>query len=269
MQEKYPLREKSNQRISSNTGRRWKLAAATVMALAVVLAPAARDPGFDGVVNTAPGEHQHIKLPDGSVAHVGTSSQLKIVFSGKQRLAHLYYGEAVFEVAKDPTRPFTVTTPLIDVTAVGTRFGVSVNRGVIATVSEGAVRITAHDDPDSVAATPLRAGQQLRVSDNAHTQREFALVDATRALQWADGYLEFNTGQTIGEIAREFNRHNVAQIEIEQPDIAARPIQGSYSFRVDASAAFARLIAAHYRLELIEDRTGEVTRLRLVERQRQ
>lgn len=239
------------------------------MTLAVVLVPAARGPGYDGMVITAPGEHQHIKLPDGSVAHVGTSSQLKIVFSGAQRRAHLDHGEAVFEVAKDPTRPFTVTTHLIDVTAVGTRFGVSVNPDVIATVSEGVVRITAHDDPDSVAATPLRAGQQLRVSDNAHTQREFALVDATRALQWADGYLDFYTGQTIGEIAREFNRHNVAQIEIEQPAIAARPIQGSYNFRVDESARFARIIAIHHSLALIEDRTGEVTRLRLVERQRQ
>jgi transmembrane sensor len=34
-------------------------------------------------------------------------------------------GEAVFEVVKDPLRPFIVTTDIGDVRAVGTEFGVS------------------------------------------------------------------------------------------------------------------------------------------------
>jgi ferric-dicitrate binding protein FerR (iron transport regulator) len=97
-------------------------------------------------------------------------------------------------------------------------------------------------------------------------QHKVAPVDAARTLQWADGWLEFKSGQTIGEAAREFNRHNIEQIEIEQPAIAARELQGPYRFAVDSSAVFARTIAANNDLVLIEDRTGEVPRLRLAER---
>lgn len=262
-----PLTAERAQRIHSKTGQLWKHAAvAACVALSILLAIATGDFRLDGTVSTAAGQLQHLTLPDGSVAHLGTRTQLTIQFSDGQRVVHLHQGEAVFEVAKDPDRPFIVTTPLVDVTAVGTRFGVSIHLGVTATVSEGVVQVTAHDNPDDAGVTLLRAGQQLRMSDNTLTQRQVIPVDATRALQWADGWLVFKSGQTIGEAVREFNRHNVVQIEIEQPAIGARELEGPYRFSVDASAVFARTVAANNDLVLVEDRSGKVIRLRLVER---
>lgn len=145
------------------------------------------------------------------------------------------------------------------------------NVGVVATVSEGVVKITAHNNPDTTEVTFLRAGQQLRVSDNALTQPKVAMVDAARTLEWADGWFTIGGTQTLGEVVREFNRHNVVQIEIEQPAMAALKRERIYSYRFDSfgvgsSTSFAQTIAKTYGLELIEDRTGKVRRLRLVER---
>jgi transmembrane sensor len=252
---------------NNRTGQRWKVAAmAAGVVLSILLTIATREPRIDNVVSTAAGQHQDIELPDGSVTHVGTSSQVRIVFNGEQRIVHLYQGEAVFDVEKDPARPFTVITHLIDVTAVGTRFGVAKDVGVVATVSEGVVKITAHDNPDIAEVTLLRAGQQLRVSDNSLTPSQVAHLDATRALQWADGSLGFTAHQTIGEAVQEFNRHNVVQIEIEQSAIAAIELEGPYRYSIHSPATFARDVAANNGLVLLEDRTGKVTSLRLVER---
>lgn len=262
-----PLTEERDQRLHGKTGQLWKFAAvAAGIALSILLAIAIREPRIDDMVSTAAGQQLHIELPDGSVTHVGASSQLRIVFNGEQRVVHLYQGEAVFDVEKDPTRPFSVTTPVIDVTAVGTRFGVEMDFGVTATVSEGVVKITAHHNPDTAAVTLLRAGQQLWVSNDAPTQREVALVDATRTLQWADRWLSFKAGQTIGEAVGEFNRHSAVQIEIEQPAIAARELRGPNRFVVNRAEAFAQTVAANNDLVLIKVRSGDVTRLRLVER---
>jgi transmembrane sensor len=258
--------DRHNGKIDRKTGQLWKIAAAAAgMTLTMLLAIAISESRLD-TVSTAAGQHQHMTLSDGSVTHLAANTRLKIEFSGEQRVVHLHQGEAVFTVAKDSARPFTVTTALVDVTAVGTRFGVSMDQDVLVIVSEGVVRITAHGNPDDAEVTILRAGEQLRVFGGTLIQHKVALVDAARTLQWADGWLEFKSGQTIGEAAREFNRHNIEQIEIEQPAIAARELQGPYRFTVDSSAVFARTIAANNDLALIEDRTGKVLRLRLVER---
>jgi transmembrane sensor len=245
--------------------RHWKIAAmAAGLALTTLLAIVASEPRIDGAIATGAGQRQDIALSDGSIAHVGANTELAVDFGDARRTIHLYRGEAVFDVAKDATRPFVVTTSLIDTTAIGTRFGLSIDSGVTATVSEGVVKITDHDNPENGKHTILRAGQQLRVSADELADPVLAQVDAVRALEWANGWLEFQ-GKTIGEAAREFNRRNVVQIEIEHPEIAALAMSGLHRFPVDSPAKFARTIAAQNGLALTEDRSGKVVRLRLSE----
>jgi hypothetical protein len=64
-----------------------------------------------------------------------------------------------------------------------------------------------------------------------------------KSLSWTNGWLVLHD-ETIGEAAMKFNRHNVTQIEIEQPAIAARAIQGLFRYPLDSPAEFARAIAA-------------------------
>jgi transmembrane sensor len=257
-------REKTNNKSPSS----WRLAAAAAtVTLSFLLAFVVWSSWSERSFTTGPGQWRSMTLADGTVLHIGPRTTLKVDFDDARRIARLSQGEAVFEVAKDPMRPFTVSTHLIDVTAIGTRFGVSIESGVTTTVSKGTVKITAHgNDDDGKAAVMLNAGEQLSVSGRGLDERTYAKVDAERKLEWANGWLEFE-GETIGQAAKEFNRRNVVQIEIEQPEISARRLQGFYRFPVDSSATFARHIANENGLALIEDPSGQVIRLRRPEAQ--
>ena len=57
---------------------------------------------------TAVGEQRTIGLPDESTVLLNTDTRLTIDFSGGGRIVRLDRGEAHFEVAHDPTRPFIV-----------------------------------------------------------------------------------------------------------------------------------------------------------------
>ena len=220
------------------------------------------EPGH--VITTSASQWHHTTLADGTAVHVDARSKVKIEYTNEARIVYVDRGSAVFEVAKDPKRPFIARTYLIDATAVGTRFGVSIDPGVTTTVSEGIVKVTVHGKDGAGPAIMLKAGEELRVADGERGEHAHVKVNAERKLEWATGWLVFE-GATIGEIVNELNRRNEVQIEIEQPDIAARPMRGLQRFRVDASAAFARYIAESNDLALIEDRSGSVLRLRAKE----
>lgn len=256
--------EEHDETMNNKASASWKFAALAAAVMAAVLLTFVVRDRFDNSVNTAAGQRQHTALPDGSVVHIGALSQLDLELTDEQRIVHLFAGEAVFEVAKDPTRPFIVRTPWVDVTAVGTRFEVSIGPGVTTTVSEGVVKVTARHDPENGKVFILRAGDQLRLPDGGFTEpAALTKVDAERKLEWANGWLVFQ-GETIGEAARQFNRRNVVQIKIAQPDIATRPLPGYYRFRVDSPESFAKNVAAaHTDIALSGDRASKVLHLQL------
>lgn len=213
------------------------------------------------VITTGASEWHHTTLTDGTALHVDARSSVKVEYTDEARIVHVDQGSAVFDVAKDPERPFIARTYLIDAAAVGTRFGVSIDSGVTTTVAEGIVRITTRGQHGRGPGIMLKAGEELRVPDGRPSESTRNQVNAERKLEWATGWLVFE-GATIGEFVKELNRRNAVQIEIEQPEIAARPMRGFHRFRVDSSAAVARYLAQTNDLALMEDRSGLVLRLR-------
>ena len=177
---------------------------------------------------------RHVKLEDGSVAHVLRGAEFEVEFSGTQRLIRLTRGEAVFEVAKNPNRPFIVRSQICDSIAVGTRFGVIAEPGVTTTtVSEGVV---------SVNGTIVRAGQEIRVAAKSPLPQSVIQVDAERKISWADGWLSFK-GETVGEAVRTFNRFTDMRIKIAQAELSdTRVAYGR--FDLDKPESFARNVGA-------------------------
>ena len=99
--------------------RSLKIAAAIAgVAFSVVAGWTVKAVYFDKRIGTGVGEWDQAMLADGSVLRIGPNTQLRWSFDAGQRLIVLSRGEAVFEVAKDPTRPFIVTTDVGDVRAM-------------------------------------------------------------------------------------------------------------------------------------------------------
>lgn len=166
---------------------RFKLAClATALLVGVAVAFVAQDSiQSEQVVATDASQWQHMALPDGSSVHVDAHSKVEVAYTDQERIVYVEEGSAVFHVAKDPKRPFIARTPLVDAVAVGTRFSVSIHPGVTTTVSEGVVKITGRGDSLG-RVVMLKAGEELRVSDQGLTAPHFVHAPAERKLQRAN-----------------------------------------------------------------------------------
>jgi ferric-dicitrate binding protein FerR (iron transport regulator) len=100
-------------------------------------------------------------LEDGTVVTMPSGAKLGVQFSPQQRKVHLLTKEALFDVAKDPSRPFAVSAGDIVATAVGTRFRVVSGECVQVQVVEGTVRVSVRGDRPDAPTTKLTEGQFL------------------------------------------------------------------------------------------------------------
>jgi len=156
--------------------------------------------------SVAYGKSEKLKLEDGTTVTVNAGSTLIYPkkFSSKKREVYLS-GEANFDVAKNPEKPFVVKTKHVDVMALGTRFCVQCypsSKFTKATLVEGSVKVdVAADNSKSYI---LKPNQQLTYAQDNH-KVDVIGVDAHKIASWEDGYLVFQ-GATFDEIAQTIER---------------------------------------------------------------
>lgn len=241
-----PLRPREDRR---RRHRLLKTAAAIAgVAFTVVTGWTVKATYLDRRITTAVGKWDRTMLADGSVLRIGPNTKLRWSFDADRRVIVLSRGEAVFEVAKDPSRPFIVTTDVGDVRAIGTEFGVSLTNAstAIVTVAHGKVAVSKPNhgriivDDRTVTATELVADQQIVMS--VAGAQPVQHVDAVRELQWATGYYEFR-GETVGEALAEFNRRN--KLQVLMADAAIGTIAMPFTtVKLDDPESFAVMLAA-------------------------
>lgn len=97
----------------------------------------------DGVYMTDIGEQKSITLEDGSTIVLDTQTKVVTAYSDTMRYIVLEKGQARFDVAKNPDRPFVVEAGNGTITAIGTAFVVSKrgNSEVLVTLIEGKVAV--------------------------------------------------------------------------------------------------------------------------------
>jgi len=120
------------------------------------------------------GERRSITLLDGSTVDLNARSQLRVEFSDRERRVELLTGQALFQVAKDKARPFTVRSGEATVRAVGTQFDVNrKDSGTTVTVLEGRVAVysSVHRQEDSGAAEPESSSMSKRKLGFSPTDR--------------------------------------------------------------------------------------------------
>jgi transmembrane sensor len=226
----------------ARTRSSWHVRALTVavaIGLTLVVGVIATRGWHDSTIETQASEWRSLTLNDGSFVSVGPRTELRDRFGQEQRLLSLSHGEALFQVAKDPARPFIVEAGLAVVHATGTRFAVSRREGdvtVTVTVEEGTVLVS--DGAGRPGAIALTAAKQLKMSGTWPPAVEH--VDAARELAWSARRLVFDD-DTIAAAAEEFNRRNRVQIVVD-PAFASEQVRGV--FQADDPASFAEVVAA-------------------------
>jgi transmembrane sensor len=196
-----------------------------------------------------------VPISDGSKVTLNTDSKVRIAITERERRIELERGEAFFEVAKDPGRPFVVSAGDQRVIAVGTKFSVRREAGeVVLVVTEGRVRVQSAAPSTRTDATPLlSAGTIAHASDAGVLLEKKSVAEAEEVLSWRSGVLVFRNVSLAAAIA-EFNRYNTRPVVIEDADIAEFTVAGN--FRATNVDAFVRLLESGYplRVEQRDDR---------------
>jgi transmembrane sensor len=251
--------------------RRWLTAAVTLAAVAVLSiglsllwtvrpAPQVSIPVSATTLHFATRHGQQLvqRLADSSVLHLNTDSAVAVRYSNSERLIQLTSGQAVFEVAHEPNRPFRVLAGAAQVVAVGTRFDVRLApAATLVTVVEGrvAVGLSAsaaapsldHSSPETIE---VGADQQLRVA-TAEWPAQPVAVDAERTTSWLRREIVFDH-EPLERVAAEFNRYAPKPIEITTPSLRSLQISGVFATDdPDAFIAFLRSLKG-VRVEVTE-----------------
>jgi transmembrane sensor len=204
-------------------------------------------------VSTALGEIRQLPLSDGSRVTLDTQSKIAVEFSSSGRIVQLDAGEALFEVVKDPKRPFLVRAGGMRVRAVGTGFLVRRQSGqeqVEIIVTKGIV------DVWSEGATP---GNAMRLAAGSRTSLigarlaspvTLSVAEIVRETAWKSGLIDLD-GRTLGEAIAEMNRYNARRIEVPDERLARQMLAGQVSSSDPAAFAnaAATMFGVHVRSE--------------------
>lgn len=237
---------------------RWPAAVAAALLAAVGLAGWWQFGGVErAAYATALGETRRVELTDGSTVLLNSASRVDVVYSRRERSLRLVQGEALFEVAPNPDRPFAVEADARRVVAVGTRFAVRRDDGGLrVAVAEGHVRLEDAARP-AAAPTPLSAGMVAIARPDGVRLRQRSVGEVEELLSWREGMLVFR-GTPLAEAVAEFNRYNAHKLVVDDPSIADIPVGGG--FRWTSTEAFVRVLEQSFGLRA--DRGDNETRLR-------
>lgn len=184
---------------------------------------------------TRTGEMRTVKFSEGSVAYLNTRTELRWLGSEENRRVELIAGEALFDVAHDENRPFSVVLDGSEIRVLGTRFNVyrKDTGDVTVTVLEGMVEVRGFgkgaSSPQWVRRVP--ANQTLEY-------RPIGLVgephptDALIAVKWRSGLLQLPMeGATLQSVLDELTRYTDQRILIRDPRLADFRVSGAFSTR--------------------------------------
>lgn len=224
--------------------RRWALplASAAMLLLALWL-PRGTWVGLYADISTRPGEVRELRLEDGSLLTLNGDSALDWQFVDGRREVWLYRGEADFQVAHDPARPFTVSAGDARIRVTGTRFDVRLEEGgVDLAVSEGRV-LASSEGRESI---PVVGGQQVQWR-SGNLQAPQAL-DARQRLAWQRGKLVFRD-RPLEQVFAELERSQGARVLFV--DDAARALQVTGVFALDDPQAVLRAVEGTLPVRLV------------------
>lgn len=245
----------------------WSLAIAASVALFVAVGIAWLVAAHGAAAyETEVGGYQRVLLRDGSVIQLNTDTRVRVRLGNDRREVRLVLGEAFFEVAHDPQRPFEVIAGDTTVRAVGTAFTVRLREqdAVEVVVTEGSVTLRMGESGsvetiETTAPSALAAGEAAVAGPVGVAVQRIAETEVARLLAWQNGELDF-IGDPLSEVVAQFNRYNRRRLEIVDPAIAGLRVGGN--FRATDLEGFLRAMRASFDVHA-EESNGAIRLSRL------
>lgn len=259
-------RQKQERHVSLGSTWRW----ASAGGLAVLLAAGVllfKDWNQQGSYTTAIGEQRSVVLDDGTRMLLNTDTHVHVRMQSDRRTVDVDDGEALFEVAKDASRPFIVRVAGSEVVAVGTAFAVRYvdspqKANVLAvTLIEGQVTVQparerGHEGLAPAKLVTLKPGERLQIDHGANGNHGPVVSSVDRpnveqTIAWKRSEAVFQD-VPLASAVDEMNRYNRTQVVL-LGNLPAAGLRVSGVFRTGDSAQFARAVAALHGLTVHEN----------------
>lgn len=174
--------------------------------------------GKDLVYNTLStplGRQYQLTMFDGTKVWLNAASSIRypVVFAGKERKVEVS-GEAYFEVAKNPSKPFKVSVNGAEVDVLGTSFNLNAYPDEplsTTTLVDGAVKVALPSGQD----LKLAPGQEARI-ERGKPIRLITDADVEEATAWKNGRFIF-AGNDIRTVMRQLSRWYDVQVDYREP----------------------------------------------------
>ncbi|WP_256003961.1 FecR family protein [Pedobacter deserti] len=156
-------------------------------------------------LETPRGGTYQLTLPDGTTVLLNAASSITypVAFTGKERLVEMN-GEAYFEVAHNPKKPFKVKINESNtIEVLGTHFNISAyddEKIMRTTLLEGSVRLHSN-----ATKGILKPGQQAQVTGKQMAIADIGHAGIAEVMAWKDGLFNFQDAD-LQEIMRDLAR---------------------------------------------------------------
>ncbi|MFT5851601.1 MAG: transmembrane sensor [Colwellia sp.] len=212
------------------------------------------------------GQQMSATFDDGSIIHLNTNSSIETEFSDEKRIIKLIKGEALFEVAHDPNRPFLVYAGDRLVQAIGTEFVIHLkSENIQVTVTDGKVKMskvalnTKLTDIKELNNTTIQKddvyltkGEKVIVSSNqAPKLTRIEPDNIKRKLSWLDGKLIF-VNEELFDVIQEINRYVDIEIVLKDPSLHKTKISGRFNLEDSEALIEAIVISFNMKSERLD-----------------
>jgi len=219
-----PSSSSSSGRSSRAAWPQWGAALASVLLVTLIIGSPQPAPPELIVYQTQTAETRSLLLADGSEVSLSPQSRIEVTYSAAQRQVKLLKGEAFFDVAKNPERPFIVDTRTTRVTVLGTMFNVNNSpHGVQVAVEEGRVQVAEQGAAGRAdAEVKLSAGQLINVSQAAGLSQVQA-IDPQTVGAWREDVRVYQA-RPLEQVLEDLDRYHPADLYIVDESLKKLPV---------------------------------------------
>jgi transmembrane sensor len=186
---------------------------------------------------------QQVLLPDDSTVLLDVKTKAVMRYANTKREITLEEGKALFDVAKNPDKPFIVHAGTLNIKVLGTHFEVkNYNNRVEVSVIEGIVSV---ETAEKESLATLTQGKKLSF-DTQNNHMSLKNVPIANIASWREGILMFHD-ETLQSALDEFKHYQDLNISV-QKEVQNFSISGS--FATDEVDKFLRALTKIYALKV-------------------
>ena len=196
-------------------------------------------------VYTPAGQRTKLTLDDGSVVWLNARSTLAYHSDFSLNRHVVLTGEAFFEVATNPDKPFTVATRGVNITALGTKFNVNAypeNDGTQVALIEGSVKVWNDDgqeiwlQPDQQAhyrshqPTPqheLPHEEIIPIEEQRDSKLSLQPIEHKDYFLWTSGIYSFDN-EPLTHVFQKLERYYDVKIQVADTSILDNEFTGKF-----------------------------------------